>query len=612
MSTVLAITARELRERSRLFIVAAVAALVPFAASLVPAASGNRGTIIATVAGFLSVAFAFGLALALGGSTICGDLAEKRLSFYFSKPISPTALWAGKAIAAMFVCFASLAIIALPSFIAARRGWESAWRIGGDRLALFAVASCVTLFLLSHALSTMVRSRSLLVALDFVLTVAALAMVGVLARPLIAGGGAMLAGWLVVTLVAAVLLILAVAPVWQLAKGRTDLRRSHAALSKFLWSAVAVLLLLATAFIVWVVSVTPSGLVETGGIAQAPSGGGMVVVGRGRNRGDYVSSFLINPDGSYERLASPPWNAVRWSRDGRVSAWIQPAGYFPRIREFELYAYDVATKRGVATGIRVGMLSPFALSDDGARVAVVSNKTVSVHDLRDGRVLMSAAGVTERYAALFFVTPDLVRVIDHAGNTTLLYELDVARRSFAKTGQREVPKGAGVTSMSHDGSRLYVRSLGEIADGRTGMTISKIAPSSAYGAAMLGDGSVVDPLKTSEGVRLRWFTRDGRLRGETPLPHIQGAFVCAETSDGKVVVAGRSNAAIAGQSWTTFVIDRARGVVERAVPSVCAPIPQWSRDPRLPQREAGRPFAALDQNRKLVLVDLRTGAIKRL
>ena len=70
MNTAMIIAGREIRERSRLFIVGAALSLVPFAAALVPGASGQRGLAIMTVGLTLAVAYALTLALGIGATTI--------------------------------------------------------------------------------------------------------------------------------------------------------------------------------------------------------------------------------------------------------------------------------------------------------------------------------------------------------------------------------------------------------------------------------------------------------------------------------------------------------------------------------------------------------------
>jgi ABC-type transport system involved in multi-copper enzyme maturation permease subunit len=102
MNATILIASRELRDRSRLFLIAAVMAVVPFLVALMLRRDRQMG--MAAVALFLGVAYSGGLALMLGVSTIGRELTEKRLSFLFARPVSPAAIWFGKAAAAFLVC----------------------------------------------------------------------------------------------------------------------------------------------------------------------------------------------------------------------------------------------------------------------------------------------------------------------------------------------------------------------------------------------------------------------------------------------------------------------------------------------------------------------------
>ena len=66
--------------------------------------------------------------------------------------------------------------------------------------------------------------------------------------------------------------ILAVAPAWQLAHGRTDARRGHAALSRFVWVGLGAVLLVAAGYVAWVVSADPADLREVLSVDQPANG----------------------------------------------------------------------------------------------------------------------------------------------------------------------------------------------------------------------------------------------------------------------------------------------------------------------------------------------------
>jgi hypothetical protein len=602
MSTAIIVATREIRERSRLFIVAVAVAILPFAIALVPAVRGNRPHVIMLLGAGMAFNYACAVAVAMGVSTIGRDLTEKRLSFYFSKPISPLALWTGKAGASLLVAVACALIVAVPSYLAAHDAWRTAWITGGGRFAAAVPLLLLLFFFGSHVLGTVTRSRSILLALDFVLAVGTVVTIASILRPILLAGGGSVSLMLAAALGAAFLTILAVAPVWQLAKGRTDIRRSHLELSKFLWSAVAIVLLAAFAFLFWLRGVSASELVEVRDVQQSPAGGWAFVTGLGAHRGDFHSTFLMNAKtGRTMRLAGPPWSGVRWSRDGRVASWMQPVAVWPQQGICELYVQSVDEAESVATGIQARIYGRFILSDDGSRAAVANGGVIAVHDLRTHRVLAAASGFDDYRPLIFFVTNDVLRVIDYPSishkniATVRVSDLDVRTRKLTRYGHREIATQPGPISVSQDGSRMFLRISGEIVDGRTLATIVKIVPSANWGSMMLNDGSVVVVDRTN-GVRLRFFDRDGAARGELALPNLRIAAVSGETTGGKLLVSGTG---ASPEERSMLVVDRARLVIERTEPNVKGPTPQWYVDPRTPRYEANQPFAGIDKTGKL-------------
>lgn len=599
MSTTLIIATRELRERSRLFIVAVAIAILPFAIALVPSARGNRTHTIMIIGAAAAFGYACAVALAMGVSTIGHDLSEKRFSFYFSKPISPVALWIGKAGASLLVALVCSLIIAIPSYLAARDVWRAAWVTGGDRFALAAPLMVTVLFLISHALGTMTRSRSVLVALDFVLAVATVGAVAAIVRPILFSGGGHVALAYAWALGIGLFVILAVAPVWQLARGRTDIRRSHAAFSTFFWSAVATLLAFAAGVFLWLHSSTPADLVEVENIAQASSGGWAVVTGVSAHRGDFRSTFLLNArTGEFARL-TVPWSGVQWSRDGRVAAWIQPNG-FRYQGTGELYTRTVGSDHTVASGIETNVGRQFVLSADGSRVAIVKDGVVAVHDLANHRLLASARGAQSYQSKLLFLTNDLLRIVEyetvrHRNDATLrIADLDVRARKLTTYAEREIASEPFPFSLSEDGSRMFIRTTREIVDGRTLVPIATLESPANYGSWMLNDGSVVT-VDTTKGVVLHLFDRDGRRQADLALLNQTAARVAGETTDGKLLV----NASIMPpRGRSVVVVNRATFTTDRIVSDARVRWPYWN-DPQLPRYQAGTTFLSEGEDRRL-------------
>jgi hypothetical protein len=583
------IAAREVREKARLFLICAVLAVVPFAATLLPGTRANAPAAIALVGGFLAAILGLGISAALGASTVARDLSEKRMSFYFTRPVGAPALWLGKASASLFVSFACAALIALPAFFASRRQWTMHWLGDVEPLAALA-AAIVVVFFLAHVLSSVIRSRSPLLALDFLFLTVALAAVYLILRPLVLAAAVAAIAAVQIGIGVAVLLVLAVAPVWQLANGRSDIRRSHAALMRFLWPAIAIVLLVAGGAVAWIVHVAPEDVVVTS-IEQPRRGSAVIVTGTAPHRLDYHATFLIDrATGKFTRIAAPLWWGAQFSDDGRIAVWLQPEGLFSQ-------QLELLTTHGPA-GITLSRAAELVLSGDGTRVAITNGNLLAVHELATGRLLASAAGLDGRARQqLFFVTPELVRVIEYehrmgAATPLRIFELDVRARATRRTGERLLQSPRQPVSVSGDGARMYVRGANLIADGRTGETIAQLPVAHVTDGEMLHDGRVALIERVGAVPHLRTFDRDGAPRHDLPFPGVRSLWIAAETGNGKLILAAFGK--------TMIVVDIATGTVERTLQGLRGPLPRWTPDPRLARFAADQELVGMDERGKLV------------
>ena len=597
------IALRELRERARLFAICAGLAVLPFLATLLPGARNDRADVIGAVSSFLALAMTLGSAALFGGSTVMRDMAERRLSFYFSRPISPAALWIGKATASILSSFACFAIIAIPSAIASPRAWPSLWLLTSRQLFLITGAGVVVLFFVIHILSSVVRSRSVLIAVDFVMAAILAAALVAIARPLLMGAALDLAAFLGAGLGAVVLLILAVAPVWQLRNGRTDIRRSHAALSQFLWPSIFGAVAVVAGYVMWVVHPSPADLTRLVQLRQSPGAEWVLAAGSAQARGDYQASFLLDGKGNWKRVRMAPWSQMHFSRDGNVAAWFEPAGLMG-MNDFELH-----TSRG-STGIRVRGIREMALSDDGSRVALGDGPIVTVYDATTGKILASAGGFDRALGHLmFFASNDIVRVIEltyrSVGGPFRIFEIDIPRKKVVKTGELTLRVGAMLTA-SHDGSRIFLRRLRRLIDGRTAATLKDYPQHETVNAAVLDDGRVVETVREGKTSRLRVYGGP-----EIVLP-IEIASAGGELADGKLIVRGvkQMGWSYTGSDRTQFIVDIDRGVIEQTIPNVKSPDWGWGTDPRMIRYEARR-LAGVDREGKIVWWDPRTGRTER-
>lgn len=601
--TALTIAGRELRDRSRLFLICAALAVLPFIAGMLPGARADRAGVIATASSYLALAMALGTAIGSGVSTVMRELVERRLSFYFSKPVPAAAIWFGKAAAAIVASFICFAIIALPAAIFIRE-WPGPgmWMLGAPQLLAITAAGVIVLFLASHVLASVVRSRSVLIGVDFALAAIAGVVLYLMAETLMTGAALELMVMVGQLIAVAVLLIFAIAPVWQLERGRTDARRSHAALSRFLWPALFAVLAIAGAYVLWVRAVEPEDIDAVQYFQQSPRGEALFVSGLMRGRGDYHAAFTFGTDRQWRRIGISPFSDVSFSRDGSVVAWFEPVNFF-RGGEVELH-----TNRG-PSGIRSNRFAELALSDDGLRVALGTGRNAAVYETATGRLLASAAGFDSGMRhAMFFAGNDVLRVIESSTGARpaplRVFELNVAAKKLVKTGEITVPFGM-LVSASHDGSRILLRKARRVVDGRTLATLAELPPQEPDWSAMLGDGRVAELARAGKATRLR-------ITGgaETVLP-VPQAVVAGELSDGKLLVRGtkRITATLTGAERVMFVVDPATGAIVQTSDGIRSVGPTWN-DPRLTRYDAGR-MAAIDAKGKLVWWEPRTGRTER-
>lgn len=438
MNAAILIAGRELRDRSRFFLFATIMAAVPFVAAL--AVRDHRQTGIALVAMFLAVAYSAIVALTLG-------VAEKRETFLFAKPVSPAAMWFGKTAAAVLLTLGAFAIVVLPTYLFARDGWRDVWRGG---LAFYAILLCAALFFGGHVASTMVRSRSARIVLDFAFAVLAVFAVLALLRPLLAAGGGDVAKQLLFAMGGALLVTLVGAPVWQLARGRIDPQRNHVALSMVIWGAVAIVLAASAAYVQWVLSPPLDRVTTVFALDQSPTGEWVYVGGAAPDRGSVMLSYLIDAKtGERERLPLMPLSRAQFSADGRVAAWMENEALLPPFlsvktardvfegvhRLYGTGSFRLHTRKLVPgakseeTPLVVPLPTSMQLSHDGSRIALAIGNRVEVYEVATARLLAVAPSVEGMFVSMSFVTPDLLRIDGDA-----VRELDIARNKVATVG----------------------------------------------------------------------------------------------------------------------------------------------------------------------------------
>lgn len=552
MKKVLALAAREVADRRMILMTAVVLAGLPFAALLIPeAVRFGTGRVIATTAAATATVYCFALVFLLGGSFVVRELTDKRMSFYFSKPLTGTTIWFGKLAGTWATILASVAIILIPAILAT----GDRWLRNREAIAFFA-AGMVGWFLIAHASSTMVRSRSPLLLADAAAVVISWYVVYRIVRALDAGHAKLLIGWFLFSVLALLVIILTAAGAWQLSRGRIDIRANHRELSRFLWSAMAVMLAIAAAVAMWIVSVGPEDLTgETLSLDQPATGNWIRIGGPTQHRGDYHAVFFVNlSNGAHVRADGQTlWRDGFFTRDGRAG------GQLRRVRgeqnlELDLIRFNEDAVQIVPTNVDLEPNATLMPSDDAGQLVVMSGNMVLVQSLPRGDVRASAQlPVRPKEARYFFVTPDLVRIYADLFDRKEIFELDVRTKKLTRTGQ---VKGPAMFNANADGSRLFVRDLeareSYVADARTGERITTVPDQQGV---ILSDARLASvPVRNGE----KAVTVGGMT---VPVPHIQDVVMFRELSGNRLLVGGAVDRK--KSAWTIHVVDLNAGKVVR-------------------------------------------------
>jgi hypothetical protein len=612
MKGFVAVLEREIFERRLLAVVALVLGLVPLALPLAPGllpGGFSSEDLRSGLAVGITLALTTLLALGLGGTIIAGDLAERRLGFYFARPLSGWAIWAGKIAAALIVVLGCGALVLVP---AALVGIDSSpfslqAGLGWAGLILLWSVGLLGLILAAHAASLIVRSRSPWLLLDLVALGTVTGLYWSASRRLtMAGVGALVPwsrnplgdprDWVAAGFFLVVVAALALAGAFQVVRGRTDLRRGHRFLSQTLWGALLAAAFLLTALSVWWVGGGPGDLRSVDEVIGAPAGGWVALVGSSSRIAALRQGFLYDlRSGRFVRAGFGTSNndfipEVRFSADGRRAVWV---AYDQVPFQSPLVLFRLALDRPGAVPVRTlisfrSLPVSLALSPDGRRVAdygYYAQNRVTVADVDSGRVLAAPEFNPQiGQPHLAFADADHLRIYeasrfsvsnDPEGETkgSRILELDLTSRTprLAPVGALQTPGaipslmplppgtlGMSSLNLSPSGDRvlLHDRQRLNLCDARTGEVLKELAGRRSTGA-FLADGRIAVAAEGSPGGRvLILFSPDGRseLR-RFPFPGAHSVVVADQPgADLLRVVVGAPKS-----PWEVRVLDLATG-----------------------------------------------------
>lgn len=599
MKGLLAVARRTIVERRSVLAAAIIGSLVPFVVPLGRGMSGVQAQEARTLTAFiLSSVFLAALTAVLGATMLPSRIADSRISFDLSRPISPWELWFGSLSAAVLLAFASAALVWLPSKFA---GSEIPWR---DLLAHVPVPSPLLLipaipvfFALSFGVSVALRSRSVLLLVDALLLAGSGVAIALIARLLLRHDAreALQTGLLSLAVIVAVLLIAAGGV--SLARGRADIRQAHRAYSATLWPGVLISLLLLGGWAAWVLSAGPADMSSPGFVSPAPRGSWMSVYGRARN----ADVMFLFDETTRRSFRIPHRTELVFSEDGTRAAWLDPAGHLMTLRLDEPSSNPERT--GISAMTRYGSLT---LSPDGSRAAIEREGIVTVHAVAGGRAPVSAriAGRADAVRMLF-VDGERIRVYAWSGSETgdvlaripvRILELDARRRRLEHTGTIET-LGWPRFLMGPGAARLLVRDTTSfrVVDARSGVLTARLAgrsPGEWSLPAFLSDGRVALATGRSDGERLSVFGLDGSLERSVELPPGGRVGLGGEVAPGQIVVGLRKGD---DRSGDVFLVDAGTGRVTKIADKLwpVSNAASYYSGPLRPPRRPGSPAAKL-------------------
>ncbi|HEV7504841.1 MAG TPA: hypothetical protein VGS07_08025 [Thermoanaerobaculia bacterium] len=598
-----AVFEREIVERRLLPLAALALGLVPLAAPLLPGLpSGSPAEVRSGVALGLALIISLVLALSLGGSVIARDLGERRLGFYFARPISGGAIWAGKLAAAAALAAGAGALVLLPVLLIGDvpdpSGYWSSFLTGGAVLGLPGLAIAwlgviLLVVVVANAAGVILRTRSPWLLLDLVALSVTVAIVWTCLE-ILTRAGAGLTTWRGVAVSSAilryvglvvyalVLLALAAASAAQVRRGRTDLRRGHRVLSIVLWSALLPASLALAGYTRWFKSPSPQDLVSIEDVVPAPAGSWIALYGLAAHRGGYLPGFLV--DAGSGRFIRTGFGLATWihgqpllayfSADGARAVWLEPSGDRTRPEDLDLMTLDLrrpgASPRPVQVSLKRSLVC-FGLSRDGRYAAAVQGGRLVVMAVASGRLLASVSLGDEYHQQESLVvssssvllygldsiwTPQMTR----GHQVTLsISELNLATGKLTKAEVREIAMGNVTWTASPSGDRGLLRASKtlQLRDGATGKLVADLGGEGSR-ASFLPDGRIalLDRGRDGSDLRLLDAATGAELR-RFHFPGVRTVLVADQPSPNRVRAVTRGPKGT--EPWQLWTLDLATG-----------------------------------------------------
>lgn len=624
MKGLLAVARRELRDRAFVLAGAAAAGLLALAAPLAPGFGRMQPQDVRGAAsGMLLVALVGVLSAVLGATAFPLSASDRRMGFYYARPMQGWILWLGKTGVAFVLLSACGALILSPTWIAdvlVGDPSERVWRGAASGWPL------LLLFPAGHLGALVVRSRSSWLLAD---VVTACVFVGVVAHVVLrtASFGMDHVATSTRILTAAIATGITLASLASVALGRLEIHRARSHASVTFWTCALAGLAAMTGHWRWAANPAPDDFERIQFLAAAPDGPWVAATGTCRGS---LCGFLVNVEtGATASLDPFPTSLIEYDEAGTVAAWFAPDGGVQRLTTADLSTAQ-PTVEHTAFALP-GHAAGFRLSPSAARAAVWSGEGLAVTNLADGTRLdlpdLELGGLTNvRFEGEDELWLMVARTEGQHRLTQSTHVIDLQTRRVTREtvwsglqARRSCP-----TATQRDGDRVVLEPTGTritLRDGWTGAieaTLVELPPEVRCTVGLLDDDTIVVATSLDANSRVLLFSE----RGE-PLRDLEVTRAGAgPLSLGAEVRPGEFYASVEPAPWSPtdsslFRIDAASGQVQEVAadlrPAATLRNDLWARKwlPAEVGAPASRLFLGLDQS-TLYRLDEETGTAVRI
>lgn len=611
MKAILMVAKRELAERKLIFIVALGLGWVPVFAGWLPLPFASSVRNAQPALGWFLASCLAGLGgIFYGATAFPQQLRERRLGFYFARPIGGGALWWGKNLAGLVMVGITALLAMAPSWLIAPSPIHP-WAI------IFLFGLPISLIAVTQYLATSLASHSLLILIDLAGCVITAGAVSGCFSFYQRHGAATVGGYILSLLAVFALLALLAAHGCGMTAGRIFPQRVHSRQALVLWSLVLALGLAAASFTAWAFSGGPADL--TGCLSVSPHHRTPWIIMKGTQdlRPGILRLFLVNTQ-TLRTISFPnPATQVLLSADGSRAVWADRDGKGEKAAESVFY-FNLKDTSAVPVETRIVLTdseSQWVLSPNGSKMAVLEEDLCLIYEIESSRLLKAIRMPFKKPHDPVFLADDRLRVFVPQGEGKKarvdIFRLDILDGSLSRTGS--LPNLDYVTSCATEKEDSCVtiwvsavdsdrQSRWELHDNWTGAWIADLARarySSRFFSPLLPDSRIALISEEGGDIWLRTFSHAGKPLETTRLNQ-EIANWRGMLDSGRLItvhVSGRGHSNVV----STQLVDPATGSVEK-LPEGYQPVWAWE----WPYPKPRRVHLFLSPDNKLVQIDPKT------